>query len=681
MYTVDIDTGGTMTDGLVADGSQLLAIKVDTTPHDFTVSFRQVLVEAARALGHGDDVSSFLDQVSFIRWSSTITSNALGEGKGAKVGLLVRAGHEDDLYGSGRSPAVGTLVAEHNVIGLPETPDAGDVLAAVKRLFEDGVRRICVSLDGAFPDNTPERTVAQVIEGQYPDHYLGAVPVLIGSEMAQVDDAATRTHCSLINAFTHTRLAASLFQAEDMLKYDEGWDGALLVGHINGGVARVGKTKALDTIESGPVFGTYASAYLARRYGLADVVCLDVGGTTAKASIVRDGEPLFTRDGDIFDIPIRAPLPLLRSAVLGGGSVARPDATRGSGGVPQEARGSGGVPQETAKGVALGPDSMGAAPGPACYGLGGDQATVTDAFLLLGYLDPARFLGGRRTLEVARSEEALTKQLAEPLGVSVDEAARLVADTAVGIVADLVSSTLAKADVDPADVTLFAFGGNGSLFAAPVAERLGITTARVFGLGPVLAAFGSSVSDVVHVYERSLVSAAGDDVRRTAEDMMATARRDLEAEGFDAGAATFDVELDRASNGAATSGDTPGPGARTVRAASIDDALAEAKDGHVDVVRVRTRFAVGAYEPAGQPPGDQAAPPPLARRALDVGGEKVEAPVYDWDALAGRGEVAGPALAVGETMTCLVPPGWSLTIDEFANGTLSTGTPRAPGRG
>ncbi|HKN39141.1 MAG TPA: hydantoinase/oxoprolinase N-terminal domain-containing protein, partial [Acidimicrobiia bacterium] len=102
MYTVDIDTGGTMTDGLIADGGELHAIKVDTTPHDFTVSFRQILVEAARALGYEEDVSGFLDHVSFIRWSSTITSNVLGEGKGAKVGLLVRQGHEADLYGTGR---------------------------------------------------------------------------------------------------------------------------------------------------------------------------------------------------------------------------------------------------------------------------------------------------------------------------------------------------------------------------------------------------------------------------------------------------------------------------------------------------------------------------------------------------------------------------------------------------
>jgi N-methylhydantoinase A/oxoprolinase/acetone carboxylase beta subunit len=407
-------------------------------------------------------------------------------------------------------------------------------------------------------------------------------------------------------------LASALFQAEDMLKYDEGWDGPLLVGHINGGVARVGKTKALDTIESGPVFGTYASAYLARRYALSDVVCLDVGGTTAKASVVLGGEPMFTRDGDIFDIPVRASLPLLRSAVLGGGSVARP------------------VPGE--KAVRLGPDSMGAAPGPACYGLGGDQATVTDAFLMLGYLDPSRFLGGRRTLDVARAEEVLTKQLAEPLGVTVEDAAAMVADTAVGIVAELVSSTLAKAGLDPADVTLFAYGGNGSMFAAPVAERLGISTARVFGLGPVFAAFGSSVSDVVHVYERSVSGEA--DAKAAADELVAMARRDLAAEGFDPDAATIDVEVD-------------------------------------DVARVRARFPVGAYEPVGHPSSDAStAPTPLARRPVSLGGVRHQAPVYDWGSLTGRAAVEGPAVALGETMTCLVPPGWSLAIDEFANGVL-----------
>ena len=627
MYTVDIDTGGTMTDGLVAEGSELHAFKVDTTPHDYTVSFRQILAEAARELGYEDDVAGFLDHVSFIRWSSTITSNALGEVKGAKVGLLVRAGHEDDLYSAGRSPVLGTLVAPHNVIGLPEGADTTEVLAAVKRLFEDGVRRICVSLDGAFPDNAEERTAREVIEGQYPDHYLGAVPVLLGSEMAQVHDDATRTNASLINAFTHTRLATSLFQAEDTLQYDDGWDGPLLVGHINGGVARVGKTKALDTIESGPVFGTYASAYLARRYGLADVVCLDVGGTTAKVSVVAAGEVLFTRDGDIFGIPLRAPLPLLRSAVLGGGSVARPDQTGG--------------------GVRLGPDSMGAAPGPACYGLGGDQATLTDAFLLLGYLDPHRFLGGRRTLDSARAQEVIARQLAEPLGTSVDDAARLVSDTAVGIVADLVAGTLEKAGLDAASVTLFAYGGNGALFAAPVADRLGIRDARVFGLGPVLSAFGSSVADVVHVYERSIAAGEAPDTAEAA--LRETAARDLAAEGFDPDVATIDVEYDRAGGNGA---------------------------GGVQVVRVRARYTVGTYEPVAHPSREASSPPtPHDQRSLLLAGGRVQAPVHDWGTLTSQPPVEGPAMAAGETMSCLVPPGWSLAIDEYGNGTLTPGRP------
>src|SRR4029077_11989173 len=147
MYTVDIDTGGTMTDGLVWDGTTMVTVKVDTTPHDLTVSSRELLGEAARQLGFGSHLGAFLDEVSLIRWSSTITSNTLGERKGAKLGLLVRPGSERSLYGDGPSPAVGTLVAERNVIGVDADADgqsAGGqgVLDAVRRLLEGGARRI-----------------------------------------------------------------------------------------------------------------------------------------------------------------------------------------------------------------------------------------------------------------------------------------------------------------------------------------------------------------------------------------------------------------------------------------------------------------------------------------------------------------------------------------------------------
>jgi N-methylhydantoinase A/oxoprolinase/acetone carboxylase beta subunit len=640
MYTVDIDTGGTMTDGLVSDGTTMVTVKVDTTPHDLTVSFREVLGEAARQLGFGEDLGGFLDEVSLIRWTSTITSNTLGERKGAKLGLLVRQGSERSLYGDGTSPAVGTLVAERNVIGVGGDAGGQAVLDGVRGLLEDGARRICVSLD-SFPETRREQAVKRIVETQYPDHYLGAVPVLLGSEMAQVDDAETRTHCALINAYVHGQLATSLFKAEDLLRYDEGWTGALLVGHTNGGVARVGKTKAVDTIESGPVFGTHAAAWYARRYGLDRVVCLDVGGTTAKASVVEAGEPRYTRDGDVFGIPVRIPLALLRSALLGGGSIARPDG---------------------AGGVTLGPESMGAAPGPACYGLGGDQATLTDAFLVLGYLDPAGFLGGRRGLDVDSARAALERRVAEPLGISVDDAARRIADAAVGTVAELVGSTLARAGIDLGEAVLFAYGGNGGLFAGPVAERLGIGSARVFELGPVLSAFGSAVSDVVHVYERSLGVAAVEDhdaVVTAVGDMEAAGRRDLAGEGFDPDGAELDVELEVHDGG----------GRRAVRARDASSALV-GLDGttRVDVVRVRARQRLEPCQPPPRAGGGEAEP--ALRTLLLTDGGTTRAPVHEWTGLIPGSRVDGPALAAGGSMTCLVPPGWVLEVDDLGDATL-----------
>ena len=648
MYTVDIDTGGTMTDGLVWDGETMITVKVDTTPHDLVVSFRELLSEAGRQLGHGD-LQAFLDEVALIRWSSTITSNALAERKGAKLGLLVQPGSERSLYGDGPSPAVGTLVAERNVVGVDPGANGQAVLEAVRRLLEDGARRICVSLD-SFPETSQEQAVKRIVETQYRDHYLGSVPVLLASDMAQVDDGQTRTHYALINAYVHGQLANALFTAEDLLRYEQGWTGALLVGHTNGGVARVGKTKAVDTIESGPVFGTHAAAWYARRYGLDRVVCLDVGGTTAKASVVEAGQPRYTRDGSLFGIPVRVPLALLRSAPLGGGSVVRPDG-RG--------------------GVSLGPESMGAAPGPACYGLGGDQATLTDAFVVLGYLDPAGFLGGRRRLDVEAARAALETRVAGPLGISVEDAARRIADAAVGTVAELAGSAMARAGIDPAQAVLFAYGGNGGLFAAPVAERLSIPGARVFGLGPVLSAFGSAVSDVVHVYERSLGVTAGpghDAVVAAADDMTAAGRRDLAGEGFDPDEAETEVELD-VHDGAEY---------RTVQGSDAGQAL-DRLDGatHVDVARVRVRRHLASCEP---PPRAAAAADPAApvlRDLLLADGGTARVPVYDWSGLGPGSHVDGPALASGGSMTCLIPSGWVLDVDDLGDAALRPGLKEA----
>ena len=352
MYNVDIDTGGTMTDGLVSGNGQVLALKVETTPHDVTIAFVDIL-EAAREALHFADLRSLLAEVEVIRWSSTITSNVLAQRVGPKLGLLVSAGHESDLYdASASTTVVGTLVSAEDITGIAQDADEQTVRVAIKSLLDKGIRRINVSLAGAFPDASDELRIVEMIADDYPDHFLGSIPALAGSEVVLRPDDATRTIASLINAYVHPALATSLYRAEEIVRDEHGWQGNVLIGHVNGGVARIGKTKAFDTIESGPLFGTHACAAAAARYGDAKVLAIDVGGTTAKASAVQDGRVVLKESGDFFDIPLQLDLPLLRSIALGGGSVAR--LVDGK--------------------VTLGPDSMGAAPGPACYGLGGRKA-------------------------------------------------------------------------------------------------------------------------------------------------------------------------------------------------------------------------------------------------------------------------------------------------------------------
>lgn len=656
MLTIDIDTGGTMTDALITDGATRHCIKVDTTPHDFTVAFQNCLKEAGKLYGI-ETLEAFLPKVSLIRWSSTITTNVLAERRGAKVGLLVTEGHEEDLYGQGRSAIIDELVAADAVIGLPQNPEAKDILLAVKQLLESGVRRICVALAGAFPDNRNEIAIKRVIESQYPDHIIGSVPVLLGSEMAQIGHDQTRAHYSAMNAYTHSRLATSLFKAEDVLRDEFNWRGTLLIGQTSGGVARIGKTKAVDTIESGPVFGTFGGAFVAREYRLKDVICFDVGGTTTKCSIVRDGEPVYQRGGNLMEIPVQTSFAMLRSAAIGGGSVARVKDGR----------------------LRLGPESQGAAPGPACYALGGREATLTDAILLLGYLDPASFLGGRRKLSIDHAKRVIEKNVAKPLGLSIEQAALVIRDEAVSLMAELIANTLGEAGLEAVDTALFSFGGNGPMFGALVAERLGIARAYAFDFGPVFGAFGSSVSDVAHVYERG-VGLTWDDgnrdaILKTAERLYTQAVRDLQGEGFDPAAAVYRYELEFGRD-ATLSGscrfDVAGePAAEFAKAA--DKAIAEAglsKSGDpVLLLRLTARFEVGANQL--QKRGERRESVKPATRPMQFNGRGAEPlPAYVWEQLNVGDTIAGPAMINGATLTCPVPPRWVLTVDDYGNAAM-----------
>jgi acetophenone carboxylase len=490
-YTVDIDIGGTLTDGLFSDGKTVTPVKVDTTPHDFTVCFFECLKEGAKALGF-PDLTALLAEVAVIRWSATIATNIIAEHKGPRIGLLTSEHGDENLYGDTRSPAVGHLIAPENIVPLPSTADDRDALAAIRALLEQGVRRIAVSMQGGFTDDSAEQAVRRLVDENVPDHYLGAVPLVLGSEIARHPDDQTRTHMALVNAYVHTPLAVALFKAEDELLETHGYRRPVYIAHVNGGVARVSKTKAVETAESSPYFGLNACAWWSRIYGHRHVLALDVGGTTAKLGVIADGRPMTVDEGNLLGVPLKMPWTLLHSEAIGGGSVAK----------RQDGQ------------IQLGPESQGAYPGPACYDLGGKKATLTDAFLAAGMLNPDRFLGGRRALRVDLANQALE-----------DLDPHAVIDRAADMVAAAAAKTLQRAGVEQPE--LYCFGGNGGNFAARVADRLGLNRAYVFNLGPVLSAFGSSVAEICHVYEEW-----GEDTDAIVERGKQQVQRDLEGEGL-----------------------------------------------------------------------------------------------------------------------------------------------------
>jgi acetophenone carboxylase len=468
---------------------------------------------------------------------------------------------------------------------------------------------------------------------------------MLGSEICRHPDDQTRTHMALVNAYVHTPLAVSLFKAEDQLMGEFGYRRPLYIAHVNGGVARVAKTTAVDTAESSPYFGLNACAWFARLYGEHRVLALDVGGTTSKVGVIVDGQPLASEHGDILGVPVQTPWTLLRSRALGGGSIAAA---------------AGGE-------LTLGPASQGAIPGPACYDLGGREATLTDALLVTGMLNPKRFLGGRRELRVDLAQEAIGRRVAEPVGVSTDEAAARIVDRAAEIVAELARQTLSDAALTPEGFKAFCFGGNGANFAVPVSERLGLQSAFAFSLGPVLSAFGSSVAEICHLHEQwpyldLALAGTGDAVARIVETGLREVTRDLEGERLDVNQARFEAEVTVARDGRAEVHEIP---AEPDGAGSAIELLRGHGGGVVERVCVRGLSPVPRYEPHPEPTDVHTAP--VAGRRTIAGGE---AAVLAWEHLRPGAATDGPAVLESETNTCAIPDGWSLHIDGFANARL-----------
>jgi N-methylhydantoinase A/acetophenone carboxylase len=651
-FNIGVDTGGTFTDAFVADDAGgSWTVKVPTTPHDLTVCFSDAIEASAQAVGL--DRHDLLRRTAVIRFSSTIATNTALTRSGPKLGLLVTAG-------TAAKARLTQFIEPDMITGIAEelTPDGevvlspspDEVIAAVRDLLERGARLLVVCLRHSAVNPAHEAAVGRIVNASYPRHYLGAVPTLLSTDVSVIADDADRMAAAVVNGYLHRRLATSLYKAEDDLRA-AGLTRPLLIVTADGSVARVAKTRALDTYQSGPAAGVHGAALLARTYRLGSALTADVGGTSTDFGLVVAGQPVRRQRVDVGGLEIEQPSVELHSIALGGGSVV---AVRDGA-------------------ISIGPDSAGAAPGPACFGLGGSDPTPTDAWLVLGYLDPANYLGGRRRLFPGLAAEALTRAVGVPLGLSAEEAALAVAEAAVRAAADSVAQMLARPAVQAGlgrgstgGLPLISYGGGGGCLLPAVAARAGLGSVYLPALSPVFSAFGVSTFDVQHAYEARMpagqLSAGGLD------GLVAAARRDARGEGFDPDQARLAVSV-RSGDGTVLA-----DGLEPARAAAAIQWIGLPPDQPV-LARLRATCAVHQPGLPGQAEADGSGPPlasaQTGQRSVLLPGGRRDVPVYARDRLRAGHTVSGPCLIESSGSTYLIPAGTVGRIDQFGTAVLT----------
>jgi len=661
-YTADIDIGGTFTDGFFTRGSEVETSKVLTTPHDLTECFLACLRHGAERFG--ERTKDFLRECVVVRLSTTLGTNTLIQRRGPKIGLLVSEGRERNLYANGDAAVLGLFLQPEMVIGIAEevdpqgrsvrAPDPQAVLAAVRRLVDLGARMIAVSFARSWLHPGHELAVRAIVRERYPEHYLRSIPLQLGHEVSPAADDHARTNTAVLNAYLHAELARGLYRAEDLAR-EQGMTRPLLVVHAGGGCARVAKTVAVQTLASGPAVAVSGAAAMARLLGFDLVVTADMGGTSLDVAVLDGAAPPVALAPRVAGVRLGIPMIETESIGAGGGSIAKVVNGR----------------------VQVGPESAGAAPGPACYDKGGMEPTVTDANLLLGFLDADRFLGGTMKLNRKRAGDALARRLARPLQSPPEEAASLVRARINETMAEDIAGRLRALGREPTSFTLFAFGGGGPLHACDIADQVGLRRVVGFPFGAVFSAFGSSTVDVHHQYRQNLalsLSADGTSQRINAvlDALGRQATLDMRGEGFPPERVTWEVELviETAHGERRLSWPAEGglhAGAILARL-SQEPEHAGAKGLQLRELVLNARAAIPHWLPTA------ASVEPHRPRARETRGVRwqstqgyLDTPLFQLAELRPGAELDGPAIIEAADTSYAVAPGWRARLDGWRN--------------
>ncbi|RQS71641.1 hydantoinase/oxoprolinase family protein [Burkholderia sp. Bp8963] len=636
---INIDNGGTLTDICVMDGDKVVRTKTLTTPHDLSQCLFDGLRKASEAVYGTEDLEALLLSTAAIRYSTTQGTNALVERKGPRLGLVVGGALSvAQVQAADGAAGLFDAVIGSRAVALSAESLEADVVRAVGELAAAGANRLVVSIGG--PDRAErEQRLKRKLLRSFPPHLLGALPILYAHEVADDANDVRRTWTALFNAFLHPAMERFLYSAEQKLR-DARAQSPLLVFRNDGHAGRVAKTIALKTYSSGPRGGMEGARVLAAHYGLKHLLSMDIGGTTTDIGVVDERGVRADRRGNVEGVTTSFALCDVVSAGVGGSSIIRADGER----------------------IAVGPESVGSAPGPACFSLGGTQATITDAFTLSGLLDPASFFGGKLQLDKARALQAIRTHVADPLKMGDLEVLSAMEGAWVKKVVD---SLTAYAAIRP-DTTLAAFGGAGALVACRVADAIGVKRVLIPALAAVFSAYGIGFSDVGHSFAAPLADASADALAATMDVLFTQASRAM----FGEDAAIDDCRLSYTLDATTADGRTVehalhGP---TLPAGLPPDATLSVS--LTAVKRMPQAKLDGRFGEAGH----QVAITRDTRRVV-VDGREVELPLYRVEdqpkGVAVR--AAGPAVLEEAFFTGRIDAGWHFEINSAGDILVSRG--------
>jgi N-methylhydantoinase A len=698
-YVVGVDIGGTFTDCAAVDEDGNIAIgKALSTPSDFSLGVMAALRDVAQKLEFPSE-GDLIKATRLFLHATTVAENTLFVRDGANTALIATRGFGDTIFIMRGKITEGLTEAEANHVSALTKPEpyvprdqvaevderidsAGEVVIpldeeaatrSIEQLVANGVESVAVALLWSTANGAHEKAIARIINDRFPK-----VQVSLSSEVAPYVGEYERTATTVFNAYVTPRISRYLANLNGSL-IKKGLRRDPLIMQAYGGVLDVRSTSknAVGTIESGPAAGVVGARFLGGFIGEKNILAADMGGTTFKVSVIRDGEIERESSPVLLRFRILSPKIWVESIGAGGGSIAWID-------------------PETSL-LKVGPHGAGAKPGPVCYGVGGTEPTVSDADLVLGYLNKDYFLGGQMTLDEEAAQRAIHDRIAVPMDITDLEAARGIHAIATAHMSDLMRRATVERGYDPRDFVLFAYGGAGPVHAARYAAELGVRQVLIPAAASVQGAAGLIGTNVMYQYGMTdFMSAPADPKRVNANfaGLRDQALKDLKAAGFDEDDVTIVRSVDMRYRYQVHELNVPFPqGLKDITEADLEDlynrfdelyqqsygAGAGYREAGQDVVT----FRVDAEGTLSKPKLRQGALGPEDSAATLKGQRDVyfdeyqdyhPTDIYDFEAMTPGMKLSGPAIIETPVTTIVVNPSDRAEVDGYHNVRIHIGS-------